>query len=113
MIMTNTKKALFIVLLTAYPLYGEAGALAPVVPIYDQPASRMGSEPVPLNTNPYLVPANRNPYFDDPSMRTEGVPTGNPELSNVYSRSLEGNNAGGPNFGTQDHVPGTTGTSGQ
>lgn len=112
--MTNTKKAFLIVLLAGCPLYGQPMTPVSVAPIYDQPANRMGTEPVPLNTNPYLAPAHRNPYFDDPSTRVEGIPTGNPDIpTGVSDSSLEGNNAAGPNFGTQDHVPGTTGTSGQ
>lgn len=78
--MTATTKVMVVVLLTGCPLYGQPMASNSVTPIYDQPASRMATEPVPLNTNPYLVPANRNPYFDDPPARVEGVPTGNPEI---------------------------------
>ena len=78
--MIKTMKSAPVLLLIAYPLYGQSGASAPVVPVYDQPESRVATEPVPRNTKPYLVPANRNPYFDDPPMRVEGVPTGNPEI---------------------------------
>jgi len=108
--MSITTKVALVLLLTTYPLYGqsmESVPPTPVTPAYDQPESRMATEPVPRTTDPNLVPANRNPYFDDPSTHVEGVPTGNPEPSGVFNPTA--NTVSGP---VSDPDSGAAGFSG-
>jgi hypothetical protein len=73
-----------ILLLWSLLLLSSAVATQAAEPLYNQPSNQLQqTQPVPRTADPALVPANRNPYFDDPAVHVEGVPTGNPDIQSV------------------------------